>query len=100
MNPAKMRNTYGKLMYLIMDTESYNIKSDLKVSFLKPIRTVHRFLEKRNGLSLLRDPLLASATISISNESNEKSKSELYELQTRKQQAIEMIIKKYSSGSF
>eukprot|EP01036_Dinobryon_divergens_P029938 gene29938-39111_t len=29
MNPAKMRNTYGKLMYILMDTESYQINNSL-----------------------------------------------------------------------
>ena len=48
MNPAKMRNTYGKLMYILMDTESYQIKSDLKFSFVKPILTVSSFLRKKN----------------------------------------------------
>ena len=32
MNPGKMRNTYGKLMWILMDTESHIIKGDLKVS--------------------------------------------------------------------
>jgi Protein of unknown function (DUF2009) len=31
MNPGKMRNTYGKLMWILMDTESYTVKSHLKV---------------------------------------------------------------------
>ena len=31
MNPGKMRNTYGKLMWIIMDTENHAIKAQLKV---------------------------------------------------------------------
>ena len=31
MNPGKMRNTYGKLMWIIMDTENHGIKAQLKV---------------------------------------------------------------------
>lgn len=43
-----MRNTYGKLMYILMDTESYQIKSDLKICFVKPILTVSSFLKSKN----------------------------------------------------
>jgi hypothetical protein len=32
MNPGKMRSTYGKLMWILMDTESYSIKTQMKVS--------------------------------------------------------------------
>ena len=38
MNPNKMRDTYGKLMWALMDTESYAIKSDLKLNFIRPIQ--------------------------------------------------------------
>ena len=31
MNPGKMRNTYGKLMWILMDTESYAVKEKLQV---------------------------------------------------------------------
>lgn len=31
MNPGKMRNTYGKLMWILMDTESYAVKEKLHV---------------------------------------------------------------------
>ena len=32
MNPGKMRNTYGKLMWILMDTENLGIKAQLKVN--------------------------------------------------------------------
>ena len=57
MNPGKMRNTYGKLMYLLMDAESYNIKTELRVNFIKPILTIATFLEARGGSEMLKDPL-------------------------------------------
>lgn len=98
MNPAKMRATYGKLMYLLMDTESYTIKSDLKLNFVKPILTVYSFLDKRQSLDLLRDPLLVTATMAINNDNNEKSKRQLLAESERKVAAVEMLVKKYTSG--
>lgn len=42
MNPSKMRDTYGKMMYILMDTESYHMKvvESLECDFVKPILTV------------------------------------------------------------
>eukprot|EP01031_Cornospumella_fuschlensis_P042612 gene42612-52067_t len=39
MNPSKLRGSYGKLMYLLMDSESYHVKQDLRINFVKPILT-------------------------------------------------------------
>lgn len=47
MNPTKMRGTYGKLIYILMDTESYTIKEELKIDFVKPILTVAVFLKSK-----------------------------------------------------
>ena len=57
MNPGKMRNTYGKLMYLLMDAESYNIKSELRINLIKPILTISNFLEAHGGAEMMSDPL-------------------------------------------
>jgi hypothetical protein len=38
MNPGKMRNTYGKLIYILMDTESYPIKNELQVRIRVRVR--------------------------------------------------------------
>lgn len=35
MNPSKLRGSYGKLMYLLMDSESYHVKQDLRINFVK-----------------------------------------------------------------
>jgi hypothetical protein len=62
MNPTKLRDTYGKLMFLLMDAESTPIKTETGIDFIKPILTVHLFLLERGGLALLEDPLLEIAT--------------------------------------
>jgi hypothetical protein len=100
MNPSKMRNTYGKLMYILMDTESYSVKSELKINFIKPVLTVYNFLESKEALSLLQDPLLMEATSSIHNDKDEgKTKRELQGEQQRKKEATEQLLQKYSSES-
>ena len=111
-----MRNTYGKLMYILMDTESYSIKQELNIDFLKPIITVSSFLEDKGTLiviilfdgllfwflgvigisSMLSDPLLHKATQSVDNDMNDKSPHEL-ELETRdKSAAMNELLRKYT----
>ena len=102
MNPSKMRDSYGKLMYILMDTESYHIKSDLKISFVKPILTVTNFLEGR-GLpvaEILSDPAWVTACRSISNETGEKSKRDLINEMQEKAMAEKLLLKKYVSGKW
>lgn len=98
MNPSKMRNTYGKLMYILMDTESYSVKSELKINFVKPILTVYSFLESKESLEILQDPLWPDASLSIHNDLGEKSKRELFAEQQRKQVACQRLIEKYTSS--
>lgn len=96
MNPAKMRNTYGKLMYILMDTESYSIKNELKINFVKPILTVSRFLKLKNKLDILNDELFSIATRSINNIGNEKSARELELEIAEKKKATDIIILNYA----
>lgn len=98
MNPSKMRNTYGKLMYILMDCESQAIKSELKINFIKPIMTVHNFLDSKDSLNILADPLLQEATASIHNDLGEKSKKELEIESQRKKIATEKLLEKYTNG--
>jgi hypothetical protein len=98
MNPSKMRNTYGKLMYILMDTQSHVIKSELNIDWVKPIKTVFNFLKKKDALTILKDPLLEAATQSISNDQNDLSSGQLAKLQGRKKAALEALIAKYTSG--
>jgi hypothetical protein len=37
----------GKLMWILMDTESFHIKSELKLNFVNPVQTVGLFLKER-----------------------------------------------------
>ena len=100
MNPSKMRDTYGKLMYIIMDTESYPIKSELKISFVKPILTVSAYLQQRGAYDILADPLWEVATRSIANYGQEKSKKELAQERVVKAQAESELKRKYTTGRY
>jgi len=63
MNPQKMRNTYGKLMYIVMDCESYQVKNETGASFVKDILTINEFLkEKEANMNFIRDPNLGVAS--------------------------------------
>lgn len=100
MNPAKMRSTYGKLMYILMDTESFGVKQELKVDFVKPILTIHRFLKEKQSLELLEDERLLEAIRAIENDSNEKkTHSELQDEMHKKQMATKALLKQYVSGN-
>eukprot|EP01039_Chlorochromonas_danica_P000020 gene20-23_t len=97
MNPSKMRGTYGKLMYILMDTESYNVKSELRIDFIKPLLTVHSFLKARGCEEILADPLWQEACQIVSDEYGEKSKREVRQLQERKAAAAQTLLQKYTS---
>lgn len=62
MNPEKMRTEYGKLIYLLQDAVSPSVKPHLGFSVKGPVETVHKFLEDRGGLCLLKDDLIERAT--------------------------------------
>jgi hypothetical protein len=83
-----------------MDTESYDIKNSLNFSFLLPILTVQSFLEQKHATELLNDELLDTATMVINNNDGEKSKKEVEVEVSKKNLAVEKILKTYSSGFF
>ncbi|KAL4434628.1 hypothetical protein ABPG77_002751 [Micractinium sp. CCAP 211/92] len=65
MNPEKMRETYGKLMYLLQDSCEEQIVELLEFKCVRPLRTVHALLEERGALAMLDDPLMEPATAEI-----------------------------------
>lgn len=67
MNPEKMRNTYGKLMYLLQDSQIPEVKEMLEFDTLKPIVTVYHTLSEAACLPILRDELILAATMEITS---------------------------------
>lgn len=77
MNPAKMRDTYGKLMYMCMDTRMLDLGSaGKKLNFVLPIITVTSFLAGTGCEGLLSDPLLARATTVLESPMEDEEEEE------------------------
>ncbi|TFK77738.1 hypothetical protein K466DRAFT_508157, partial [Polyporus arcularius HHB13444] len=68
MNPDKMRSTYGKLIYILQDSQTPEVKDMLSFSCVKPIKSVYKVLEEHEALDLLRDDLISIATKEIYSE--------------------------------
>ena len=62
MNPEKMRDTYGKLIYILQDANSPEMLEELGMSLVAPIHTVHHKLKECGALDMLRDEQIAVAT--------------------------------------
>ena len=109
MNPEKLRDTYGKLIYLLQDSQIPEVKELLEFDCVKPIVTVYSVLEENNALDLLKDPLIIHATKEItpppptSALNPLQSKSIRRQVQTeikRKESAIESLSRKFATSSF
>lgn len=99
MNPSKMRNTYGKMIYILMDTESPTVKNELKIDFVKPVLTVYNFLHDKELTDILNDPLWIVATKILDTSNHQYTRTEIDRLQQEKKQAIEKLLEKYTSGN-
>ncbi|KAH9942574.1 hypothetical protein B0H21DRAFT_824129 [Amylocystis lapponica] len=97
MNPDKMRSTYGKLMYLLQDSQTPEVKDLLNFTCVKPIKSVHSILEEHAALNLLRDDLVAIATKEIYAEG--RSRREVQKDIKAKERAIETLAGRYARGS-
>ncbi|KAG0236150.1 hypothetical protein BGW42_004034 [Actinomortierella wolfii] len=97
MNPEKMRNAYGKLMYMLMDSQLEEIESTLGFNCVAPIKTVYSFLKQRDGLDVLRNDLVAEATKEIVADGKTRQQIQL-EI-CRKERAIEHLSRKYANNN-
>ncbi|KAF8559438.1 hypothetical protein OG21DRAFT_1402895 [Imleria badia] len=93
MNPDKMRTTYGKLIYLLQDSQSPEVKDMLSFSCVKSIRTVYSVLEQHGALDLLRDDLVSVATKEIYAEG--RSRRDVQKDIKSKERAIETLASRY-----
>ncbi|KAJ3785180.1 hypothetical protein GGU10DRAFT_387667 [Lentinula aff. detonsa] len=93
MNPDKMRTTYGKLIYLLQDSQAPEIKDLLGFSCVKPINTVYAVLKENDALDMLRDDLINAATQEIYSEG--RSRREIQRDIKSKERAIETLSTRY-----
>eukprot|EP00924_Labyrinthula_sp_SR-Ha-C_P016805 maker-scaffold_6-snap-gene-15.19-mRNA-1 protein AED:0.01 eAED:0.01 QI:358/1/1/1/0.5/0.33/3/236/530 len=92
MNPDKMRTTYGKLLYIMMDCENPKVKRKTKVNLRRKIKTVYRVLEKANSLPLLKDPAFQNATRPVDKTLTASISEQLAE----REKAIKEVVEKYA----
>ncbi|KAF8914262.1 hypothetical protein CPB84DRAFT_1840989 [Gymnopilus junonius] len=95
MNPDKMRTTYGKLIYLLQDSQMPEVKDLLNFSCVKPIKTVYSILESHDALGLLRDDLITIATKEIYSEG--RPRRDVQKDIKSKERAIETLSTRYAT---
>ena len=96
MNPEKMRDTYGKLVYLLQDANSPEMVEELGFSVVGPIKTVHAKLSECGALALLSDDNIAVATQVVTPDAS-KSRSAIQREIKQKEAAIEYLARRYRS---
>jgi hypothetical protein len=93
-NPEKMRTEYGKLVYMLQDAVRLQ-QQYLGFQVVSPIESVYKFLEERNGLGVLNDKLIETATEEIM--AGKKSRSQIDSEIKRKERAVQQIKRNYKS---
>ena len=95
MNPDKMRDTYGKLMYMLMDSVEPEIQELLGFECSKPLLTVWSFLEAGGASRLLDDPNLPIAIAEI--KSSGRTRYEIQKDIKTKEKVRDSLAKKYQT---
>ncbi|KAG8758943.1 hypothetical protein FRC11_002833 [Ceratobasidium sp. 423] len=100
MNPDKMRETYGKLIYLLMDAQSPDVSELLGFSPVTSLVTVYSTLEENGALVVLEDPRLEVATREIISPpgASGKVRAEVQRNIREKERAVEALVNEYSVG--
>ena len=96
MNPERMRDTYGKLCYIIMDSRLKQVKEHMEFDLYKPIMTIERYLQHHSNEvtnAMFNDLLMLDATADIRPEG--KSRNVINRLIKQKERAIELLANKY-----
>lgn len=95
LNPQKMRNDYGKLMYMLQDWATSSAQRHMGFSATRPIITVHSFLSERGGLAILASPHLVDATVDVTKHSREDAAEAL----EAKRRGVQLICDAHASST-
>ena len=96
MNPEKMRSTYGKLVYMLQDSQISEVQELLGFKCVKPLKTVYTVLKEHDCLKVLEDDLIEVATAEIIDFG--KKRHQVQSEIKRKEKAIEILAKRYGNS--
>ena len=103
LNPSKMRNTYGKLMYLMQDAQNMTVAKSLGFSLHKDIVLVGDFIKERGAEDMLRDPALPLAVSHVTEfdrrTGERRTRKDVKEQVEAKQAAKKDIVSRYAGYS-
>lgn len=100
MNPEKLRDSFGKLCFMIMDSRYPEVKEQLEFDLYKPMKTIESFLLERDPLlleKLFTNDLIIIATSEIIAHQG-KSRMALNREKKSKDLAIEKLANKFHSS--
>lgn len=96
LNPERMRDSYGKLMYFLQDSRKPEVKELVEFDTVMRVRTVYDVLsQSAKGLEMLEDPQLRIATMEIMPEG--KSRTQIQKEIKGKETAIKHLSRTYCS---
>jgi len=98
MNPEKMRSEYGKLIYMLMDAQSNEVKEGIGITCVKPICTVYSFFEEKGALNILQDKIAVEATMEIKDDKT-RSRDLIQQDIKRKENAQKYLSEKYKNNN-
>ena len=101
LNPERMRTDYGKLIHLLMDSQSPEVQRLLEFRLVKRVSTVHDLLQRRNCLRLLehQDAVIATTAI-VDNKLTGKSRSDIQREIKAKDKAVKRLVQQFSNQGY
>ena len=96
MNPEKMRAEYGKMIYLLQDSQSDEVQELLGFKLVRPMRTAYALLAEKNGLAMLDDGLMHQATAEIDHVG--KARFVVQREIKAKEKARDVLARKYANA--
>lgn len=100
LNPASMRDTYGKLMYLLQDSQSSSVSRGLHFGLWKELKMVSPVLEEGDAEDILKDERLVEAVHPVMETDANGEKLPRDEVQRRvanKRERINELVAEYGA---